>query len=249
MYIRMRLLLMMLAALFSSSDMPIQDGDVRTGDLISSDVSDSYHRSPISLTKPMYAIDIEKRLNRVIKPERDDSSWRRLSVAEWLLPMMLQREHVETREYEYTGGEHDLSILAGRAAWMIERLIGCDLPPITTDGGADALTRAHTIASAYAAGYRQGLLRHELDTFDRADKERALRKQYSTPINQYTQMHVFLKQWMPIGKPIRLLEEIMGEEEHVTDGVRMYVYGSFTAYAFYFVIEDGIIERVYYEVD
>lgn len=214
---------------------------------VSESVRDLY--LPVSIRKKIDAIDMEKKLKSIIAPESRDATWHRLSAAELLLPMLLASDPVEVVDYEYERGTHDLSMLAGRAAWMIERLNDCELPPVNRHGGYEALTDTHTIATAYASGYRKGLLAREAECADPAAKQRLLLERNPTPIVMNQQMTDFLRQWMPLGKPIRVLEEIMGEEKHIADGVRTYVYGRHTACSFYFVIKDGIIEQVFFEVD
>ena len=130
--------------------------------------------------------------------------------------------------YSRRQGEHDLGRVAGRAAYTVERLLGVDLPLMTSeDGTAKSEDVVRTVRSAIERN-RQSKSRPR----ESAEIER-LRHKYASTIRPgiYDGAHKaaermlgLFDEWFPLGRNINDLEDILGVAGTQTSDDRVYMF-------------------------
>jgi len=182
-------------------------------------------------------------------------SWQKLAFCRELLPLLREADPCRTRDYEWKAGTHDLRLAAGRAAWVLERMLDVTLPQVRPDSQAAELDvvaeaaaaafadyRARAIAEAESASAKGGRTVEELTKTYRGRIQPDLRAQAGA---SSAMMARLLNEWFPIGRGIAELETIVGAAGKIDErGVTYRFDNGLSGSVFLFVVQDGVIEAV-----
>ncbi len=214
-------------------------------------------------------------LSQDIDRVRKQPLYLRLSAASSLVDLMVDRNVVALHHYS-PNGDHDLRLIAGRAAFAIDRLFPISVPTITRDTVPEDLARLAEAVRQQLDAYRLGVLA-VVNEYQIGEDHARLAQTYQERIHEgipeadrtfffttrgASDFRECLDAFFPIGKRLDDLEAIVGAdarlEESIHDGndttngvqvVAYYARDSRFAIAYRFLIHDGVIESVSISAD
>lgn len=185
-------------------------------------------------------------------------AYEKLMMAEQILPQIASLEPVEgARAHE--GGGNDLSRVAGRAKWCLERLLGVSLPDVRPDSSPKELRKLRDQATALVDVYRNGVMAAAAERRLSPASLEELRRKYGGKVvpdgaNDASTcpaaMEALLGEWPPVGGKYEDLVSIIGVKARKSLGspTEEVLYRLDTGLHFgvdyFFVVRDGIIWSV-----
>jgi hypothetical protein len=195
-------------------------------------------------------------LDRVSKSRVDT----KLTIAEWLLPELLIDERLAgPAGPEPTPGANDLSVVAGRAKWGLERILGVALPDVRADSSPTELKELQREASRLLEAYRNGVIaragEHRISPTALAELRQKYRGKITPRVGTeddaeaMAAMDKLLSEWSPIGRKMDDLVSIVGlrgdTDADYTNGTVVYNFRyAATVMLYRFDVRDGIIRAV-----
>ncbi len=196
----------------------------------------------------------------------------RLSVGRFLIEAVDDGTRVTMSGYERAAGTHDLSRVAGRAAYYLEHALPLTLPTITEATSEAELEQIQASARQQYEAYRAGVM-DMVRTYDIGGNPEALARRYRDAIyvgvaKEHHSYQFFpegraafermLHEFFPVGKTLAQLEEVMGgmamayepdlktrdSSEGVTGVFEYYYTDRMFGESYFFLVEDGIITVV-----
>lgn len=199
--------------------------------------------------------DCEKRLARWSQG-RD---YEKLMIAEELLPLLTSEETCEdAADHEPTRGGNDLSRVAGRAKWCLERTLGVSLPNVRADSSPQELEKLREEATKLVEAYRSEIMARAQDQRVSPAAFAELKRKYpvasvpdgsNNPWGCINAMENLLGEWPPIGRKYEDLASIIGvkaqRREDYAEGAVVYrIDTGHFGIAYFFIVRDGIIRSV-----
>jgi hypothetical protein len=180
--------------------------------------------------------------------------YEKLAYAEGLLPSLSRLEEVEIRHYEWVKGTHDLRIVAGRAAYHLQEVLGLRLPAVTPEmtqqQAADLYHQALPVVKAYRTAV-EDMSRQYGASKSVAELKAAFAGRIKPGVSpQKWRDHLsafedLLGQWCPIGRKLADLVEIVGSPGEKEGNHHIYSFDSgFFGVHYRFVVVDGVITSV-----
>lgn len=185
-------------------------------------------------------------------------AYEKLMMAEEILPQIASVEAVEGAA-PHEGKGNDLSRVAGRAKWCLERLLHVALPDVRPDSSDEEIQELHDQAVRLVEAYRNGIMAAAGDRPLSAAALEKLRRKYRGKIipdgtNEARKcpaaMEALLGEWPPIGRKYEELVYITGAEgekppSHPKDRVCYRIdTGEYFGVDYWFIVRDGIIRAV-----
>lgn len=191
---------------------------------------------------------------------RELASWKtapiyqRLSVSEYLLAFLLDGNTCETVQYRRQEGRHDLNVVAGRAGWALEELLGEKLGTIGRESTKRAREGVHSEARKKVDAYRVRIVKSKMGSKTEESTE-VLKARYEGKIKpgitgaeaaKYSgAMARLLAEWFPLGKKIGELQEIVGDPGEKDNEVVSYRFDSgLGGLEYQFKVKEGVIRSV-----
>jgi len=181
--------------------------------------------------------------------------YEKLALTEGLLDSMLSSgECPSTSGYTWVPDTDDISLVAGRAKWGLERVLGVTVPGVICKSTASSEQKMiHARAVRIVEAYRNGIAARNSDDLVTPGMLAELKKRYrermaslSSPTSDSDEpMIMLLDEWCPIGRPYKDLVRIVGAEAESRAGRLCYSLGSeYTGSLFYLRVRDGIIRSM-----
>jgi hypothetical protein len=196
----------------------------------------------------------------------------KLSAAPEIIDALDDQRAVDTPDYQHASGTHDMRLVAGRAAFYVEKVLPITLPSITNATSQAMLKQieesARTQYDAYRAGVMAAVKECRIGADIQALAQRYRDAIYADVLPEHHQYQFFpagaqafeemLHDFFPIGKTLTDLEMIMGGKARAyepalkartsSDGVTgvfeyYYTDGMFGEH-YFFLVECGFITAV-----
>lgn len=151
--------------------------------------------------------------------------------------------------------DHDLQIVAGRAAWLIEQTTGSTLPTVSRESLGANRARIRSAAEQVVAAYKAGIMQagQEYGT-PSAERVRELTRLYLGQIKTgiwdkealvyQERFERVLAEWFPLGKRYADLVTIVGPGETQDDEVEYRFDDGITGNSYHLRLKDGVIVSV-----
>lgn len=211
------------------------------------------------------------RLDRETKQLKEQPEYLRLSYAPYLVELLTDRRQRETLYYEWAPGTHDLRLVAGRAAWVLQEVYRITIPPLDSKATAEICAGAQKAVQVQLQAIRTTTMAlvefegvgHDVDALERKYQDkiqaqspyegsRRFRRAAAKPLRE------MLNEFFPLGKKLTDLERIVGQRAYVYDPslrVRetsekvtgVFEYGctdGMFGEAYFFLVRGGVIEAV-----
>lgn len=183
----------------------------------------------------------------------------KLALADHLVKWIGNDEECDARGYEWKPGTDDLSFFAGRAKWMLERLLAMKLPGVVDRSSSPEYLRSLREAARLAVeGYRQGIMALAEDYEIPPGEFARLKRKYKgrIPGGPWAEdsvirpgeigMDKFLLEWPPVGRQYEDLVSLIGVKgEPEENGVSYTFDWGSTTHKYRFILRDGLIRSVW----
>ena len=199
------------------------------------------------------------------RAEEDLARWSRtrayekLAVAEALVGCLTSQEKCKDRSApQWSPGGNDLSRVAGRGKWCLERILGVSLPDVRPDSSSEELRTLHAQGGQAVEAYRNGIIARAADDRVPPAEFARLKRKYRGRIvprvldenrDYMYAMEDLLAEWPPIGRKMEDLAAIIGSKAKTGDdharGAAVYRFaGTHRETEYHFIMRDGIIRSV-----
>lgn len=180
--------------------------------------------------------------------------YQRLSILDALVEKLSQRDTYPISENVKGAERYDMTIVAGRAAWLMELIMQVQLPAIPRGISEADLAKVQSAGRQLAAEYRlkeldrARLLRQEpsVEKLQAAYVGRITQGIRTNAINAWFQMSALLNEWFPLEKDMKDFERIIGTKAAPRDGGMVYDFDNgYVGGQFFFKVDGGKIKGVF----
>lgn len=180
--------------------------------------------------------------------------YQRLSVLDVLAEKLSVRDRCRISGNVAGAERYDMTVVAGRAAWMMERMMQVELPAIATNATPEDLTKLQAVGKQMVAEYRaQAMERHrkliQEPPAEHLKAKYAGRITFGIKTNVFASCKMFsclLGEWFPLEKNMKELEYIVGANAASAAGGKVYYFDNGLVGAeFFFKMEAGKIKGVF----
>lgn len=222
---------------------------------VTSGISEGTNQVNITLDEVEMTLRTEERLQMDEAVDRWHQSplYQRMSILEVLSGKLSQKDRRPLNQSAQGEERYDLNSLAGRAAWMMDRLMHVQLPPIPQNASPEDLNKTQKTAKQKVAEYRREALARQMMSIQKLSVEQ-LKKTYAGRIvpginekatESMSNMSSLLRDWFPLGRDLQVLEAIVGTKaEPVQGGFSFRFDTGFGGLEYFFTVDDGKIETV-----
>ena len=152
-----------------------------------------------------------------------------------------------------------MSLVACRAKWGLECILGMPLPNVRSDPSPEELEALHAEAARLVEAYRSGIMALAADQAVSPEDFAGLKRKYRAKFVRRTRggdffdiqgMEDLLGEWPPIGRKMEDFVSIIGAKgvssESIAKGSVLYSFYRWAHGAeYYFIVRDGIIRSVW----
>jgi hypothetical protein len=178
-----------------------------------------------------------------------------VSLSEVLTTYIMSKDECQMVNYIYKSGEHDLRLVSGRAAWILERVLKIELVAVSSDSTEEQLNISIKKALEEIEKRRSAAIAGGVENEDTTMLE--LQKEFSGTIKtgvigeeyaaSMATMWLLMEKWQPLGKSTEYVESIVGKKLKTRGDYFYYIIDSgFSGFRLKVQVRNGVIFSVTY---